>query len=67
MALGYVAFSTLSNINGTVTNKVTSSYTYPTAKMKVNLKVSGDSMTYELTVINDGNLNAIIGEINAVS
>ena len=89
MALGYAAFSTLLNINGTTstdsvwnvhftnltngtavgtaTNKVTPSYTDTTAKMNVNLKVPGDSMTYELTVTNDGNLNAIIDEIEAIA
>ena len=36
-----------------------------TATMDANLELPGDSITYTLTLANDGNVNAIIGNVNA--
>lgn len=88
MALGYAAFSTTLNINGTAStdsewnvhftnmtngstvgsasnNAGSPSFTETTAYMDAAFKYPGDAITYQLTLTNDGNLDAIVDNIEA--
>ena len=48
---------------GTAENAVAPSYTDTTANMNVNLYAPGDSMTYEITIQNNGTLDAVLNSI----
>ena len=48
---------------GTAENAVAPSYTDTTANMNVNLYAPGDSMTYEITILNNGTLDAVLNSI----
>jgi len=48
---------------GNATNRTAPTFTNNAATMDVNLDVPGDSMTYTLTVTNNGSINAIIESI----
>ena len=50
---------------GNASNAITPSVTGTTATMEANLQSPGDSMTYELTLKNGGNIDAIIEDIAA--
>lgn len=62
-----VYFSKITNgtIVGKASNETAPSITATTATMNANLELPGDSITYELTLKNGGNVGAIIENIKA--
>ena len=48
---------------GTGENAVAPSYTATTATMEANLYAPGDAMTYEITIKNNGNIDAVLDSI----
>lgn len=58
---------TTSSIVGSAEVNVEPTYTNTTATMDTNLQLPGDSITYTLTLANDGNIDAIISEIDATA
>ena len=49
---------------GTGENAIAPSYTALTATMQANLYAPGDAMTYEITIANEGNIDAVLSKIN---
>ena len=54
---------TTQNIKGAASNKEVPTFTDTTATFKTDLKSPGDSLEYEVTVTNAGNLNAKVNEV----
>lgn len=48
---------------GTGENAIVPSYTATTATMEANLYAPGDAMTYEITIKNNGNIDAVLNSI----
>jgi len=63
----YFSKITEGTIVGNASNKTTPSISGTTANIDVNLKLPGDSITYELTLTNAGTINAVVEEVNVVA
>ena len=50
-------------LSGSATNAIEPSYTDTTATFKTNLVSPGDSMKYDITVANEGNIDAVLNSI----
>jgi len=61
----YFSSINVGKIVGTGSNKVTPSVSGTTANMEANLAVPGDSITYEITLLNAGTVGAIVEDIKA--
>ena len=48
---------------GTGENAIAPSYTGTTANMEANLYVPGDAMTYDITIKNNGTIDAVLSDI----
>jgi len=61
----YFSNITSGTVVGSASNKVTPSVSGTTANIEANLVIPGDSITYEITLLNAGNIGAIIENIDA--
>ena len=55
---------TTKEIKGNAYNSIAPTFTNTSASFKVHLVNPGDSMTYEVTVLNDGNIDAKLENLN---